>query len=140
MRPHHHHGYIIWPEEQLLISSKNGASTVKRLELDLILKILKKCWPCRKICHFYKVFNDQSAVYLFKIILTVGMAFNARNTDSITYSNMFFHKFLFPFSLCCMEYIINNLDLNIRNSEIHTVFRKTISKLVRSSRNTIFSC
>ena len=93
----------------------------------------------RKLCYFFKLLKGQSPDYLSKILPSIRRAYNTRNSDYIPCFNT---KHNFSRNSFCPWTLIewNNLDINIRNSESYTTFKKSILRFIRPSENPIFNC
>ena len=64
----------------------------QKLYQELGLELLRKKRWYRKLCYFFKIFKDQSAEYLFRILPSVSKAYNTRANDKIPF---FSSKYIF---------------------------------------------
>ena len=115
-----------------------GTSREKRYH-ELDLESLRKRRWYRKLRYFFKIFKGQSPEYLFRILSSIREAYNTRTNDKIPLfsgKHNFFINSFFPSTV--IEW--NNLDLKIKNSKTFSPFKKSISKFVRPSSNSIFNC
>ena len=112
-----------------------GASTEKIYQ-ELGLESLKSRRWFRKLCHFYKIFNEKSPSYLFNLITNFHRFYNTRlsyNISPIKVRHDYFKNSFHPSAIT--EW--NKLDLNIRNSEILNVFKKKLPNFIRPCGNSI---
>ena len=106
--------------------------------LELGLESLKSRRWCRKLYHFYKIFNKKSPFYLLKLIPN----FNRVHNTSLSYNippprkvrHDYFKNSFFPSAIT--EW--NKLDLNIRNSASLNIFKKKLLNFIRLCANSIF--
>ena len=113
-----------------------GASTEKIYQ-EIGLESLKSRRWFRKLCHYYKIFNEKSPLYLFNLIPNLNRVHNTRlsyNIPPIKVRDDYFKNSFFPSALT--EW--NKLDLNIRNSESLNTFKKRLLNFIRPSTNSIF--
>ena len=113
-----------------------GTSTEKIYE-ELGLESLKSRRWFRKLCHFYKIFNDKSPSYLFNLIPNFNRVHNTRlsyNIPTIKVKHDYFKNSFFPSAIS--EW--NKLDLNIRNSASLNAFKKRLLNFIRPCSNSIF--
>ena len=104
---------------------------------ELGLESLKSRRWFRKLCHFYKIFNDKSPYYLFNLIPNFNRVHNTRlsyNIPPIKVRHDYFKSPFFPSAIS--EW--NKLDLNIRNSASLNVFKKKLQSFIWSCANSIF--
>ena len=112
-----------------------GTSTEKMYQ-ELGLESLKSRRWFRKLCHFYKIFNEKSPSYLFNLIPNFHRVYNTRlsyNISPIKVRHDYFKNSFLPSAIT--EW--NKLDLNIRNSEILNAFKKKLPNFIRPCRNSI---
>ena len=91
----------------------------------------------RKLCYFYKIFNEKSASYLFNLIPNFKRVHNTRlsyNIPPIKVRHDYFKNSFFPSAIT--EW--NKLDLNIRNSARLNTFKKKLLNFIRPCANSIF--
>ena len=113
-----------------------GTSTEKIYQ-ELGLESLKSRRWFRKLCHFYKIFNEKSPSYLFNLIPNFNRVHNTRLSCNIRpikvrhdhIKNSFFTSALSEW---------NQLDLNIRNSASLNTFKKKLLNFTRLCANSIF--
>ena len=113
-----------------------GTSTEKIFQ-ELGLELLKSRRWFRKLCHFYKIFNDKSHSYLFSLIPNFNRVHNTRlsyNIPPIKVKHDCFKNSFFPSAISDR----NKLDLNIRNSESLNAFKKKLLNFIRPCGNSIF--
>ena len=114
-----------------------GTSTVKIYQ-ELGLESLKSRHWFRKLCHVYKVLNEKSPSFLFKLIPNFNRVHNTRlsyNIPPINVRHDYFQKNSF-FPLAISEW--NKLDLNIRNSASLNTFKKKLLNFIQPCANSIF--
>ena len=100
----------------------------RKINQELGLESLKSRRWFRKLCHFYKIFNEKSPSYLFNLIPNFNRVHNTRlsyNIPPIKVTHDYFKNSFFPSAI--IEW--NKLDLNIRNSVSLNTFKKKASKL-----------
>ena len=113
-----------------------GTSTEKIYQ-KLGLESLKSRRWFRKLCHFYKIFNDKSPSYLFNLIPNFNRVHNTRlsyNIPTIKVKHNYFKNSFFPSAMS--EW--NKLDLNIRNSASLNAFKKKLLNSIRPCANSTF--
>ena len=113
-----------------------GTSTEKIYQ-ELGLESLKSRRWFRKLCYFYKIFNDKSPSYLFNLIPNFNRVHNTRlsyNIPAIKVKHDYFKNSFFPSAIS--EW--NKLDLSIRNSASLNAFKKKLLNFIRSCSNSIF--
>ena len=104
---------------------------------ELGLESLKSRRWFRKLCHFYKIFNDKPPSYLFNLIPNFNWVHNTRlsyNIPTIKVKHDYFKNSIFPSAIS--EW--NKLDLNIKNSASLNAFKKKLLDFIRSCSNIIF--
>ena len=109
----------------------------KKIYQEIGLESLKFRRWFRKLCHFYKIFNEKSPLYLFNLIPNLNRVHNTRlsyNILPIKVRDDYFKNSFFPSALT--EW--NKLDLNIRNSESLNTFKKRLLNFIRPCTNSIF--
>ena len=113
-----------------------GTSTEKIYQ-ELGLESFKsRCW-FRKLCHFYKIFNETSPSYLFNLIPTFNRVHNTRLSYNIVPTKVRHDYFKNSFCLSAtLEW--NKLDLNIRNSASPNTSKKKLLNFIRPCTNGIF--
>ena len=91
----------------------------------------------RKLCHFYKIFNEKSLSYLFNLIPDFNRVDNTRlsyNIPPIKIRHDCFKNSFFPSAIT--EW--NRLDLNITNSASLNTFKKKLLNFMQACPNSIF--
>ena len=92
----------------------------------------------RKLCHFYKIFNEKYYSYFFNLIPSFNRVYNTRlscNILQIIVSHDYLKISLFPI----ISYNrANKLDLNFRSSANLNTFKKKLLKVIRPCANSIF--
>ena len=93
----------------------------------------------RKLCYFYKIYNENSPDYLYQLIPPKKSSCTNRNADNIPFFNFVitFLKIHF-FSSTIAEW--NKLAPDLRNSGSFSAFKKSILSFIRPSPNSIFNC
>ena len=97
----------------------------RKIYQELGLESLKSRRWFRKLCRFYKIFNDKSPCYLFNLTPNFNSVHNTRlsyNIPPIKVRHDYFNK----------------VDLNIRNSASLNVFKKKLLNFMRPCANNIF--
>ena len=153
IRPHLDYGDIIYDQAYkesfhqklesiqynaaLAITGAIRGTSREKLYQELELESLqKRHWY--RLCYIFKKLKGQSPDYLSKILPNIRRAYNTTNVDYIPCFNIkhnFFKNSFSPSTL--IEW--NNLDINIRNSESYTTFKKSILRFIRPSENPIFN-
>ena len=93
----------------------------------------------RKLCYFYKIYNEQATGYLTELITTRNEAYQTRHSakiPSLSFKHNFFKNTFFPSAI--LEW--SKLDPSLQNSASYNVFKKSILKFIRPSSNKIFQC
>ena len=91
----------------------------------------------RKLCSFFKIYENKCLKYLFDIIPQSNCQYRTRNAQSIPHINVkhqFFKNSFFPSTI--IEW--NRLYSNIHNSETLNISKSKILKLIRPTANNIF--
>ena len=113
-----------------------GPSTEKIYQELGLESLISRRW-FRKLCHFYKIFNDKSPSYLFNLIPNFDRVHNTRlsyNVPTIKVKHNYFKNSFFPSAIS--EW--NKLDLNIRNSASLNAFKNKLLNFIRPCSNSIF--
>ena len=121
----------------MAITGAIRGNLTEKLYQELGLESLKSRLWSRKLCHFYKIFNEQSPLALFNLIPNFNRVCKARliyNIPTIKIKHDYFKNSIF--SSRVLEW--NKLDLNIRNSESLNTFKKMILNFIRSCANNVF--
>ena len=109
----------------------------KKIYQELGLQSRKSRLWFRKLCHFYKICNEKSPSYLFKLIPNFSRAHNNRlsyNIPLIKVRHGYFKNSFFPSDIS--EW--SKLDLIIRNSASLSSFKKKLLNFIRPNANSIF--
>ena len=104
-----------------IVGTIRGTSTEKIYQ-ELGLEFLKSRRWFRKLCHFYKIFNEKSPSYLSKLIPNFNRVHNTRlsyNIPPIKVRYDYFQNSFFPSAIT--EW--NKLDLNNRSSASLNTFK-----------------
>ena len=122
----------------LTITGAIRGTSTEKIYQELGLESHKsKCW-FKKLCHFYKIFNDKSSSYLFNLIPNFNRIHDTRlsyNISPIKVKHDYFKNSFFPSAI--LEW--NKLDLNIRNSTSLNAFKKKLLNFIRPCANSIFN-
>ena len=121
----------------LAITGAIKGTSTEKIYQELGLESLKSRRWLRKLCHFYKIFNDKSPSYLFNLIPNFNRVRNTRfsyNIPPIKVKHDYFKNSLFPSAIS--EW--NKLDLNIRNSASLNAFKKKLLNFTWPCANSIF--
>ena len=121
----------------LAITGAIRGTSTEKIYQELGLESLKSRRWFRKLCHFYKIFNDKSPSYLFNLIPNFNRVHNTKlsyNIPSIKVRHDYFKKSFFPSAIT--EW--NKLDLNIRNSAGLNAFKKKLLNFIRPCAKSIF--
>ena len=121
----------------LAITGAIRGTSTEKIYQELGLESLKSRRWFRKLCHFYKIFNEKSPSYLFNLIPNFHRVYNTRlsyNISPIKVRHDYFKNSFFPSAIS--EW--NKLDLNIRNSASLNTFKKKLLNFIRSCANSIF--
>ena len=121
----------------LAITGAIRGTSTEKLYQELGLESLKFMHWFRKLCHFYKIFNDKSLSYLFNLIPNFNRVHNTRlsyNIPTIKVKHDYFKNSFFPSAISGW----NKLDLNSRNSASLNAFKKKLLNFIRPCVNSIF--
>ena len=100
-----------------------GGTSKEKLYDELGLESREKRRWYRKLCYFYKIFNEQSPTYLFIIIPVSSRSYFTRyveNVPSFKVRHDFFKNSFFPSTV--IEW--NKIDKNIGKLESPNIFKK----------------
>ena len=104
-------------------------------ELGLESHKSRRCF--RKLCHFYKIFDEKSPLYLFNLIPNFDSVHNTRlsyNIPPIKVRHDYFKNSIFPSAISeC-----NKHDFNIRNSASVNTSKKRLLSFIWLCANSIF--
>ena len=124
--------------DTLAITGAIRGTSKKKLYQELGLESLQlRCWS-RKLGMFYKIYENKSPQYLFKLIPEKSHAYATRNVDNIPCFKIrqkFFKNSFFPSSIIEQ----NNLDPTLRNSKSCAVLKNSTLKLSRPSPRNVFN-
>ena len=115
----------------------NKSTSTEKIYQELGLESLKSRRWFRKLYHFYKMFNEKSPSYLFKLIPNFNRVHNTRlsyNIPPIKVRHYYFKNSFFPSAISEWK----KLDLNIRNSASLNTFKKKLLNFIRPCANSIF--
>ena len=103
------------------------STSKEKIYLKLGLESLQiRRWH-RKLCHFYKIYKNQSSSYLYNIIPTSNTFYTFRNSDKIPYFQTKHNLFKNPFvPLVIIEW--NKLDPNLRRCDSYNITKTNILK------------
>ena len=121
----------------MAITGTIRGTSAEKIYQELGSESLKSRRWFRKLCHFYKIFNEKSPSYLFKLIPNFNRVHNTRlsyNIPPIKVRHDYFKNSFFPSAIT--EW--NKLDLNIRNSASLNTFKKKLLNFIRPCANSIF--
>ena len=111
----------------------------EKIYQELGFKSLQQRRWYKKLCSFYKVFQNKSPRYLLNITPIRNPAYSTRKHVSIrpfkTNRNVFKNS-IFPSTI--NEW--NDLNPNLRNSGIYGTFKNAILKFIIPSPNSVFEC
>ena len=99
----------------LAVTGATGGTSTEKIYQELDLESLKSRRWFRKLCYFYKIFNEKSHSYLFNLIPNFIRVHNTRLSHNIPPTKVrhdYFKNSFFPPAIA--EW--NKLDLNIGNS------------------------
>ena len=121
----------------LEITAETMGTLSEKLYQELWLESLKSRRWFRKLCHFYKVLNEQPPSYLFDLIPNLNRVRETRHSNNIpaihTRHNYFKNSF-FPSTIS----ELNNLYCKIRNSGSLSIFKKNLLNFIGPCTNSIF--
>ena len=121
----------------LAIAGAIRGTSIEKIYREIGLESFKSRRWLRKLCHFYKIFNEKSPSYLFKLIPNFNRVHNTRlsyNIPPIKVRHNYFKNSFFPSAIS--EW--NKLDLNIRNSASLNTFKNKLLNFIRPCANSIF--
>ena len=152
VRPHLDYGDVIYdqPNNQsfsdkiesvqynasLAITGAFRGTSRDKLYDELGFESLKERRWMRRLCYFFKIFNNHSPSYLFKYLPSLSISqrypnkFNSFYCRTIAFQNSFF-----PSSVNHW----NQLDVETRNCKSYPIFRKRLLKLVKPLENNIYN-
>ena len=93
----------------------------------------------RKLCTFYKIYKNQSPLYLYNLIplqVSSRITRSSNNIPCFYFKHNFFKNSFFPSVI--IEW--NNLDISIRNSKNLSTFKKSILQFIRPSPSRTYNC
>ena len=121
----------------LAITGAIRGTSTEKIYQELGLESLKSRRWFRKLCPFYKIFNEKSPLYLFSLIPNFNRVHNTRfsyNIPPIKVRHDYFKKSFFHSAITWC----NKLDLNNRNSASLNTFKKKLLNFIRPCANNIF--
>ena len=121
----------------LAITGAIRGTSTEKINQELGLESLKSRSWFRKLCHFYKIFNDKSPSYLFNLIPNFNRVHNTRlsyNIPPVKVRYDYFKNSFIPSAIS--EW--NKRDLNIRNSASLNAFKKKLLNFIWPCANSIF--
>ena len=119
----------------LAITGAIRGTSTEKIYQELGLESLKFMRWFRKLCHFYKIFNDKFPSYLFNLIPNFNRVHNTRLSYNIpTIKHDYFKNSFFPSAISGW----NKLNLNSRNSASLNAFKKKLLNFIRPCANIIF--
>ena len=122
----------------LAITGAIKGSSKERLYQELGFKYLSSRRGLRKLCTFYRILRNKFPGYLYKYILPGDRTCQTRNSNNI--KQVFFRSEYFANSF--FLYTIkesNKLSLEMCNSELYSIFKKSLLKFTRTIPNSLFS-
>ena len=121
----------------LAITGAIRRTSTEKIYQELGLESLKSRRWFRKLCYFYKIFNEKSASYLFNLIPNCKRVHNTRLSYHIPPIKVRHDYFKNSFFLSAITEW-NKLDLDIRNSASLNTFKKKLLNFIRPWANSIF--
>ena len=120
----------------LAITGAIRSTSTEKIYQELGLESLKSRHWFRKLCHFYKIFNDKSLSYLFNLLPNFNRVHNTRLSYHIPPIKLkhYLKNSFFPSAISEQ----NKLDLNIRNSASLNAFKKKLLNFMQPCANSIF--
>ena len=121
----------------LAITGAIRSTSTEKIYQELGLESLKSRRWFRKLCHFYKIFNDKSPSYLFNSLPNFNRVHNTRlsyNIPPIKLKHDYLKNSFFPSAISEQ----NKLDLIIRNSASLNAFKKKLLNFKQPCANSIF--
>ena len=111
---------------------------VQRKTLARVESLQQRLWY-RKLYCLFKIINNQSPWYLFKLFPSPNTRYFSRNSENIPQLRKKgdFSKNSF-FSLTIKEW--NNMDPQIRKSKSISIFKSNILKFIRPKPNNVYYC
>ena len=109
----------------LTITSTIRGSSREKIYQELSLESLQHQRRYRKLCNFYKIYNEKSPDYLSQLIPT-------KNDHAPLETLVIFY------SSTIIEW--KNLAPDLRNSDSYSTFKKIFLNFIRPSPNSIFNC
>ena len=109
-------------------------SLKEKLYQELGFESLSSRTWLRKLCTFYRIVRNKYAGYLYKYILPVDRAYLTRNSNNI--KQIFCRSEYFANSF--FLYTIKEWNKEIRNSELYSIFKKSLLKFIRTVPNSVF--
>ena len=115
----------------LAITGAIRGTDTEKLYQELGLESLRNRRKLRRLSLFYKIYKDQSPLYLYNLIpaKTPGNypLRNVKEIPTIKVKHRFFENSFFPATIT--EW--NDLDYSLRNAPFINVFKENISKFIR---------
>ena len=106
-----------------------------KLYQELGLESLRNRRKLRRLSLFYKIYNDQSPLYLYNLIPAKTPLWNLKEIPTIKLKHRFFENSFFPATIT--EW--NDLDYSLRNAPSINVFKQNILKFIRLGSNKVFN-
>ena len=104
---------------------------------ELVSESLKSRRWFRKLCHFYKIFNEKSSSYLFNLLPNFNRVHNTKLSYNIPPIKVR-HDHIKNSFFTSASSESNQLDLNIRNSASLNTFEKKLLNFIQPCANSIF--
>ena len=121
----------------MAITGAIRGTSAEKINQELGFESLKSRRWFRKLCHFYKIFNEKLPLYLFNLIPNFNMVHNARLNYNIPPIKVRYDHIKNSFFTSALSEW-NQFDLNIRNSASLNTFKKKLLNLTRSCAISIF--
>ena len=122
----------------LVITGEIRETSSEKLYQELWLESVKSSRWFRKLCHFYKILNEESPSYLFDLIPNLNRVLETRHSNNIsaihTRHNYFKNSF-FPSTISER----NNFDCKTRNSGSLSIFKKNLLNFIRPCADSTFN-
>ena len=108
-------------------NTSNKRNIIKKVYQKLGLESLKsRCW-FRKLCHFYKILNENSPSYLFDLIPNLDRVHQTRHSNNI------------PAIHTRHNYFNNSFNYFKNSFQKVSIFKKNLLNFIRPCANSIFN-
>ena len=126
-------------ETALAITGAIRGTNTEKLYQELRLEFLQNRRKLRRLSSFYKIYNEQSPLYLYNLILAKTSGKypfrKLKEIPAIKVKHRFFKKLFFRATIIES----NELDYSLRNAPSINVFKKNTLRFIRLGPNKVFN-